>query len=275
MYACETCRTAFCWPQPADDELEAFYHRFHASDEEGGRYDEVEPRMQEDFPAKLDLVKRTTFANPGRILDIGCGKGFFARACLDVGFDIEGIDVSGAAVRYAREQLGIRTHHGTIDAMKNTLGVFDTVTLWATIEHLPRPWETLSAVSTVLRPGGYLFVDTGRGGDWLDRLLPGKVQWYDPPQHLYVFSESGLRMLVEGAGFEIVQFDGCFERSAIRKVTRATRAFAIALALRATSSLTAMSAGHFEFTRYPLGNLMSIVARSTRADTKENGGSIP
>jgi ubiquinone/menaquinone biosynthesis C-methylase UbiE len=261
MYRCQKCKTAFCTPQPTDSELKSFYSQFHRSEDENGWYDEAELRMQQDFPAKLALVNRTTSGNPGKLLDVGCGKGFFVKACVTAGWDAEGIDVSDTAVRYGQDKLGVKVHLGPIEALKHEVERFDTVTLWATIEHLPKPDETLRDIAEVLKPGGYLFLDTGRGYDWLDRLLPGTVQWYDPPQHLYVFSDSGLKRLLQAAGFEIVHFDGCFERNVVRKLIRMTRAVVVASSLRAISTLTGLRAGRFEFTRWPLGNLMSVAAR--------------
>src|ERR1019366_7652100 len=77
MYRCQQCKTAFCAPQPTDSELKSFYSQFHRSEDESGWYDEAELRMQQDFPAKLALVNRTTSGNAGKVLAVGCGKGFF------------------------------------------------------------------------------------------------------------------------------------------------------------------------------------------------------
>lgn len=275
MYICDQCRTAFCWPQPTDAELNDFYFQFHAAAEQNGWYDEVESRMQADFPTKLGLVKRVTGGSPGRILDVGCGKGFFVRACVDAGLQAEGIDVSKSAVQYAREEVGITAHLGSIGHLKASLGKFNTVTLWATIEHLPRPEEALRDIASVLTPGGYLFADTGRGDDWLDRLLPGRVQWYDPPQHLFVFSEIGFRRLLKKAGFDVVQFDGCFERSGVRKAVRIARAAVIAGTLRAASAAARLRGGRFEFTRYPVGNLMNVCAQvAVPSETESSDESV-
>ena len=44
-----------------------------------------------------------------------------------------------------------------------TLGTFDVVTFWATIEHLPDPGAMLRHIFDILKPGGRLFLDTGIG----------------------------------------------------------------------------------------------------------------
>src|SRR5690349_9039349 len=99
MYRCTVCGTAFVWPQPTPEYLEAFYSRFHLTLDEGGGYEQMESRMQSDFPAKVAMAKGASngIAKP-RLLDVGCGKGFYVRAASDAGLDATGIDLSDTAI---------------------------------------------------------------------------------------------------------------------------------------------------------------------------------
>jgi SAM-dependent methyltransferase len=261
MYRCTSCGTAFVHPAPGPDVLRAFYDRFHQSDSAGGCYDQFEARMQSDFPAKVRLVRQAMSAGAaGRVLDVGCGKGFFVKACADAGLDAGGIDLSESGVHYARQTLGVRATCGDLHDLAGTLGEYDIVTFWATIEHLPDPVGTLRDIARVLRPGGTLLCDTGIGDDWLDRLLPGVVQWYDPPQHLFVFSARGITRAMDRAGLTVRAIDRSFERSGARRFARRMRNGVLAAGLRMAAAVGRMRAGEFEFTRYPLGNLMSVRA---------------
>jgi len=203
---------------------------------------------------------REEVGSGARVLDVGCGKGLFVEECVRAGLQAEGIDLSGEAVR-AGVGRGVRLYQRTVEEFKEGEGRYDAVTFWATVEHLPRPLSTLSAMFALLKPGGRLFLDTGIGDDWLDRLLPGVTQWYDPPQHLFVFSEDGMRRLLSDAGFIDIRIDRCFERTQLRKVVRIVRGAVVASALRLVSDLGRLRTGRFEFRRYPLGNLMSVRAR--------------
>jgi SAM-dependent methyltransferase len=265
MYRCSACRTAFVHPQPTARQLEDFYRRFHLHDSEGGCYDAIEGRMQADFPAKVALVRRYSGMDRPRLLDVGCGKGFFLRVCQDAGIDAEGIDLSDSGVLYATGTLGVKARCGDLAALKAELGLFDVATFWATIEHVPDPVGMLRDIASVLKPGGVLLVDTGIGDDWLDRLLPGLNQWYDPPQHLFVFSAPGLQKALASAGFSLIHLDTCFERSGPRRLIRKVRAACVAAGLRAIAAAGRMHGDRFVFTRYPVGNLMSAVARKPAA----------
>ena len=196
-------------------------------------YDAFEDRMQADFPTKIDLVLNTFKPDkPGRLLDVGCGKGYFVRACVDRGLNAWGIDLSVTGIEFARKKLHLKAHQGSLADLKNELGLFDAVTFWATIEHLPDPIRMLRDISDILKPSGRLFLDTGLGDDWLDRLLPGRVQWYDPPQHLYVFSRGGLQAALAKAGFRIERLEPNFERSSLRRFLKTLRNAAVATGLR-------------------------------------------
>ena len=260
MYRCGQCRTAFVHPVPDDAALKAFYDDFHRSASQGGWYDEMEGRMQDDFPAKLDIVNRSAGNRPMRILDVGCGKGFFVKACADAGHQAVGVDLSETGVAYAREKLGVEAIVGALADLKPGLGQFDAVTFWATIEHLSDPVAMLRDIRDLLKPGGKLFCDTGIGDDWLDRLLPGRVQWYDPPQHLFVFSAPGMHKAMERAGLRVIHIDPGFDRSGLRRLVRKIRGGALAAALRISAGLGRMKSGQFPFTRFPVGNLMMVEA---------------
>jgi len=261
MYRCEGCRSAFVSPTPSDATLARFYGLYHLADEQGGVYDQVEERMQSDFPAKLNLVRQAAGRQPGRALVVGCGKGYFVECCRDSGVDATGCDLSESGVRFATEQLKVPAFCGLLSEIKQDIGLYDTATFWATIEHVPDPVATLRDIASVLRPGGRLLLDTGIGDDWLDNMLPGRNQWYDPPQHLWVFSAAGLVKAVEAAGFTVVEHDHNFERSMARRLAKTVRNGALAAGLRAAAVVGRMGQSPFGVTRYPIGNLQSIVAR--------------
>ncbi|MCC6429069.1 MAG: class I SAM-dependent methyltransferase [Phycisphaerales bacterium] len=263
LFRCVKCRTAYVDPVPTDEFLTEYYSTYHMTGEAGGTYDDVESRMQADFPAKIGLVKHHLGGKPGRLMDVGCGKGYFVKAAKDAGLDAEGCDLSDSGVKYAIEKLGVKAHAGHIGALKQQLGLgsYGVATFWATIEHLPDPIGLMRDVHDILKPGGLFLLDTGIGDDWLDRLVPGNVQWYDPPQHLFVFSGPGLAKAVEKAGFRVLHHDLCFERSASRKLIRNVRNGVTAGIMRLGAELGRLKSRGFGFTRFPMGNLQSIVAQ--------------
>jgi SAM-dependent methyltransferase len=261
FYRCEQCRTAFVHPMPSDELLREHYSRFHRSDDQGGAYDQFEKRMAVTFAAKVKLVKEFSGGNRVSVLDVGCGKGVFVKACVDAGIDAQGIDVSDSGVDYAVQKLGVRAVCGALADLKAQLGRFDTVTFWATLEHLPDSMKMLRDIYEILNPGGRLLLTTASGDDIVERLLPGVTQWYDPPTHLVIYSEPGIRRALEAQGFSVTKIDMCYEYTRARRWMRLTRNTLTAAMLRAAAELGRLPTGGFTVTRFLLGNDLLAVAQ--------------
>lgn len=263
MFRCKVCSHAFVYPAPSDQFLMEFYSTFHTTLERGGGYELVEDRTERDFGKKINIIKKHFKEINPTILDFGCGKGFFVKALINQGIYAEGIDLSDTAVKFARDKLNVRAECGTVNDFEWMKNKFDGVSFWATIEHLSKPIETLKSIAGVIKTGGYLFLDTGVGDDWLDKVLPGVNQWYDPPQHLHVFSIQSIVKSLEVAGFTVVKIDPTFERSVFRRILKLIRGALACFGFRCVAEIAGSvnkSGNKFGFTRFPLGNLMSIVA---------------
>jgi SAM-dependent methyltransferase len=265
-WKCRHCHTAQVQPQPSAQALQTYYDAFHLSNQVGGMYDECEERMTADFPAKAQLARRYVSTPRARLLDVGCGKGFFVKTASDAGFDAQGIDLSASGVRYAVDTLGVKATAGRIQdlaADEAFRGQFDIVTFWATIEHLADPQQVIAAIKMCLKPGGVLVCDTGLGHIGWERLMPGHSQWYDAPQHLFVFSQDGLVHLLEKSGFSVLKLDKNFERSVLRRAVRWVRHAAIC-SLGGLIFRPLLGAQGFEKMQreraWPIGRLVSVVA---------------
>ncbi|MFM2216941.1 MAG: hypothetical protein RL240_1259 [Planctomycetota bacterium] len=267
LYRCDGCGNSFCYPVPTDEELAHYYRTYHLSASEGGLYDVVDARMQADFPAKLAMIRK--LGPVGRLLDVGCGKGYFVDYCSREGIQAQGIDLSASAIEYAKANHQGEYYCGKLE-QASELGfedpdqLFDTMTMWATIEHVSDPASLLRAAMSRLNVGGMLHLDTGIGNDWMDRWLPGNVQWYDPPQHLFVFSEQGMRRLCEDVGFKIVRYTGCFERTAARWWMRVVRNGVATLLFATVARALGLTKSMKQTTRFPMGNLQSISLQRIR-----------
>jgi SAM-dependent methyltransferase len=259
MFRCGACGSAFVDPQPSEAVLSEFYDRFHFSDAEGGIYDVAERRMASDFPEKVSCVKGLLRGPAGRLLDVGCGKGYFVRSCVDAGIDAQGLDISRAAIEYATNSLGINAICSDVESVGESLGQFDVITLWATIEHLPGPDQYLRAVSRMLKAGGVIVLDTGLADDWLDRMLPGVNQWYDPPQHLWVFSRKRLEKMGARVGLTAIYVDTQYERTMFRRVVKVVRNGLYATGLRLVSGLSGVIESPQSCPKFPVGSLIRVV----------------
>jgi SAM-dependent methyltransferase len=114
------------------------------------------------FAAKPDenLVSYTDrgLVPPGKALDLGCGPGRNALHLAAAGFSVDAVDLSPAAVDWARERAGdadVRFLCG--DVFTLDLGEYDFVYDSGCFHHLPphRRVSYLSLLDRCLKPGGH------------------------------------------------------------------------------------------------------------------------
>ena len=113
----------------------------------------------------IDLVSEE---RPGRILDVGCGRGFLLDRLADRGLTgLTGVDVfhdvASPKWEYVRGDVTGRL------PLENSS--FDCVIAGEIIEHVPNPDDFLREIRRVLRPGGTLVLSTPNMVSWANRLL--------------------------------------------------------------------------------------------------------
>ena len=102
-----------------------------------------------------------------RVLDVGCGQGYFSRRLAERGAHVIGVDVSVALIRHARRHeaerpLGIG--YEVMDAARVgdrwSAGDFDLVTSCMAIHDTAAPAAVLASAASVLRAGSGLVYST-------------------------------------------------------------------------------------------------------------------
>jgi SAM-dependent methyltransferase len=71
-------------------------------------------------------------------------------------------------------------------------------------EHLHDPLAVLAKSRAALAPGGLIVLIVPNHDSWSARLFGAAWPGYDPPRHLWGYTPRAIRMLLQGAGFDIV-----------------------------------------------------------------------
>lgn len=139
-----------------------------------------------------------------RLLDVGCGGGTLLNAARTNGWNAQGVDVSESVAEHVRG-LGFNVFKGELHEAGFPDSEFDVVTAAELVEHLFDPQSVLKEIQRILRPGGVLWTTTPHCRGLSARLLGLKWRVVSPPEHLQLFSMTGLRTLLSNAGFKNVQ----------------------------------------------------------------------
>jgi len=224
MVRCSACGLVFCNPRPTRQELLRFYNEYFVPSSE----ELWEEQMRRPFRKEgVDFLTRVT--RPGRVLDVGCGHGFFLDMMRSAGWETAGVEPSPAAARHAVEKLGLSVFCGVVEDAPFEPGSFDAATLWYVLEHVPNPSEVLGTVARLVRPGGHVIVRVPNRNvavdRWLARLgsLGRRHFLINPPRHLYDYDSRTLRGLLEKTGFEVLTMGNAAPRSAGSALQRVRR----------------------------------------------------
>ena len=174
-------------------EEDAHYRRFYVEQRE----------LRYGFAAQmLRLVQE--FQPAGRLLDIGCGLGFFLEYAGRRGYRCVGIDTSAAATRFAREELHLNAVAADfMDVRFSPSEAFDVVTANHVLEHISQPVSFLVKARRLLRPGGILVSASPNFGGLVPRLLGHRWYGLQPSQHVWQFSPGSYATLFRTAGFTV------------------------------------------------------------------------
>ena len=148
----------------------------------------------------MDVAKIT----PGILLDIGCGDGTCIAQLQSLGWKAYGQDLDPAAVRHARETLGLQAFLGQLEDVPLPENSVDFVTLNHVIEHVHDPIGLLEQSRRFLKAGGRLVVITPNVESFAHKHFGRSWRGLEPPRHLHLFSPRTLSKVVLTAGFSQV-----------------------------------------------------------------------
>ena len=152
--------------------------------------------------SKKHMMKYMKFLRKGsslKMLDVGCGEGYYVRDAIEEGIDAHGIDISTHALENALAEVKDRITFGSITEIPFDDEEFDMMTAFDVIEHI-HPKDTLKAVAEirrVLKPDGIVIITTPSSnfGDWVSDLT-----------HINVRPPKFWKLILEEHNFKVQMF---------------------------------------------------------------------
>lgn len=209
VHECPRCGAGLTLPVVAPESLGTLYPRHYGPyDENLGRVFAVVSRAIRAGQAarmfKRGPLRILRTVGPGRVLDVGCGRGDLAAAFMARGWHATGVEPSAAACRAARVR-GVDAREGTLADVPLEPDSFDATIFHHSLEHTVDPFADLRAIHRGLRNGGLLAVTVPNFGSWQRRRYGDRWYHLDLPRHRTHFTREGLSVLLERAGFEVVE----------------------------------------------------------------------
>ena len=205
---CNNCSHIYLNPKPKLSEFSMIYQdNYYAYDFPKKKLSLA--RLGKGFIEKgyIKLYKNL-IDNSGSILDIGCGDGrllSLLKTAKNCNWKLYGLDFNKKGNKITKEK-GIKIYEGKFEEARFKKESFDLVIMNEILEHLYDPYKSLIKVKEMLKPKGYLIIETPCLGSWDYKLFKNSY-WggYHIPRHLNIFSRNTIKLILKKAKFDMVE----------------------------------------------------------------------
>lgn len=226
---CKNCKTIYVDNPPEQSFLKDYYISNYPKLEENEWEKLMIPLFERDIRkiskiASKELNLKHNKFNNIKLLEIGCNYGSFLKMIEKAGIYVEGVEPAPKAFESVKRK-NITVYSDFFENVKLEPNYYDIVTGWFILEHVINPDEFLSKIFFILKPGGMIFLripniyplyiihkldpilKTKYGNFLIKSLRSNKISkdkllyMLDPPTHLWGFSRSSLKILLNNAGF--------------------------------------------------------------------------
>jgi SAM-dependent methyltransferase len=203
-------------PRPGPEALKAFYSGAYFQESHGTyaqAYSDVELQHRALLADLLLHALAQAGAGGGRLLEIGCGEGWFLKAALAAGYEAYGLEFSDYGLMRFNPALADRVQFGdAFEALDRRIGegaAVDVCVMEHVLEHVLDPEALLARLPAILAPGGVVAITVPNdfSAVQIEAQALGHIErdfWVQPPQHLNYFNAENLPRLLARMGFEVV-----------------------------------------------------------------------
>jgi 2-polyprenyl-3-methyl-5-hydroxy-6-metoxy-1,4-benzoquinol methylase len=163
-------------------------------------YISQEKSLRITFRKLLNELKRHGMTS-GKLLEIGCGYGYFLDEAKKYFSYTSGVDLSEEAGIHAQKLSGADIYIGDIQSLPEECSNFNIIVMINVIEHIYNPVEFLLSLKRKLTKGGRIVIATPDIGSFWYRIMKSKWSSFKIPEHVVFYSKKTLTSLLEKAEF--------------------------------------------------------------------------
>ncbi len=226
----------------------------------GFRYELDVPNLQRTYGKYLSRLEKYA-AEKERLLEIGCGNGFFLETAISHRYaDVKGVEPSKNAIRAAKSEI---RPHIICNIMRDGLfaeNSFDTICLFQLFDHVPEPNAFLQSCRKILKPGGLILCFNHNIEALSARILGEKSPIVDV-EHTFLYSPKTIKMLFEKNDFKVLEVGPSINQISLYSLVR-LMPLPKGIKQAVLSALQRSGMGKASL-RLPLGNLYLIAQKET------------
>jgi len=185
-------------------------------------------------PLRLNFVNKIVSLAGKDVLDVGCGGGILSESMALKGANVTGIDLGKELLDVADlhgldSGVSVNYQHISVEELAaQKPASFDCVTCMEMLEHVPDPVSIIDACSSLVKPGGYVFLSTLNrnpksyllsiiGAEYILGMMPKGTHDYASfikPSELAAWARQAELELVDSRGIEYNPISQSFSMAA-------------------------------------------------------------
>ncbi|MDV7340803.1 class I SAM-dependent methyltransferase [Terasakiella sp. A23] len=135
-----------------------------------------------------------------KLLDVGCGAGYFLSYLTDHGVDCRGLEVTKGLAQYCQKR-GLNVD--ATDLGDEADGTYDVIVMFDVLEHVYNPVELLKTANRKLKDNGYLILYTPNIHSLSFELMGAAENVLLPFEHVCFYDEKSFNLLAEKSEFNV------------------------------------------------------------------------
>jgi SAM-dependent methyltransferase len=140
-----------------------------------------------------------------RLLEIGCGSGFFLERALAFGFaEVYGVEPSREALQHAAPAVRSRIQNEVFREGLFPPDHFSLVCAFQVFDHMADPNAVLQACRRILHPGCLALFINHDAGAWTNRILGERSPIVDI-EHIYLYDQRTMARIFRKNGFQVLR----------------------------------------------------------------------
>ena len=185
---CKNCGLLFMEKNPSIEELNTVYSVYSY-----GKEADVSPVTEKNYNKLLNEFDK--YRKTNKILDIGCGRGWFLVEAMRRGWDVSGTEYGDTVVNLCLKE-GINMVKGKLNSNDFEEKAFDVITSFEVLEHIINHNEELINIHKLLRKGGLFYCTTPNFNALLRYKYKENYSIISYPEHLTYFTSKTLSKIV-------------------------------------------------------------------------------
>ncbi len=202
---CNNCGFKFTQGVPDADKIGPYYHSeeyISHSDTQKGIVNRLYHTVRNIMlKRKAKLIGKLTEGK--KLLDIGCGTGYFPYFMSQNGYEASGMELDEEARKFAKNNFNISVHDPNQLLNMDKKEEFDVITLWHVLEHLHDPLRYLNWINKALKENGVLLIALPNCNSHDAKKFKQYWAAYDVPRHLWHFEPETFQKYIEKFGFQL------------------------------------------------------------------------